>query len=327
MKIKFTHILITLTFLLFNLHISCDAPRNNPLDPKNPNSAFSSISGHVHTITDSRKPISNVAVYWRNADRLVFTNQNGSFSIQDVIPENGWLTFSREGYLPDSTEVIWSEGRNVNLQVSLNAKPHLDSLAIYSDIRNKHPNLKTARVIIKAKVTDADSDYDIDSVYVENSKLNIKSDLQYNVNDRLYEKTFSTFSLSIKSIQQVIGCDFEIKVVDGQSHTITVGKDQVRRVILDDVKYDSPSSYDVVPTTPQLQWHLFNPGFDFTFMIEIFTDEIIPQKVWEKSGIPADSTNITVDRTLPQGDYFWVIWCVDEFQNRSRSKPASFTVQ
>ena len=62
-------------------------------------------------------------------------------------------------------------------------------------------------------------------------------------------------------------------------------------------------------------------------MIEIFTGEFILEQIYSKSDIPSDSTQWTVEKQLSPGDYHWVIWCIDEFQNRSRSKPASFTVQ
>jgi len=325
MRIKCLHIFLSLSLLSILFQIYCDAPRYNPLDPKNPSSAFRSISGRVLTITTPANPIANVTVYWQNNDRMVFTDDNGYFNINDVLPQNGWLLLSRDGYLSDSVEVIWTDNQNVNVQILLNAKPHLDSLVIYSEIRNMWPDRKTPTVIIIAEITDTDND--IDSVYVVNSNLKIKQYLKYNVDDRLYEKTLSIYSLNVNSIEQAVGHDFEVKVVDRFSHIITVGSERVQRIIHDEVKFASPSSYDIVPATPQLQWQSFNPGFKFTFFIEIFTNEIISEKVWEMGAIPSDRTDLTVGRTLPSGDYFWVIWCVDEFYNRSRSKPASFTVE
>ncbi len=172
-----------------------------------------------------------------------------------------------------------------------------------------------------------DRDNDIDSVYVENLPLGIKKYLQFNVDERLYEKTWNLYDLNIQSAEQVVGHDFEIFVRDRFGHVISVGRDNVRRIIHEEVKFKSPSSYEVVSATPRLEWFHFDPGFPFQFDVEVYTDEISPERIWVKRGISADSTAVTVDASLPDNDYFWVIWCVDEFHNRSRSKPATFTVR
>jgi len=327
MKIKSRQSVIFLLLLVSSLYLYCDAPRNNPLDPKNPKNSFGSITGYVHTITNPGEPIQDVSVYWQNEDRLVFTNSNGFFSIENIQPLDGNLLFSRQGFFQDSVAVIWAGKKNFAVQVLLNAKPILDSLAVYSVILNRHPNLKTQQIVIKSKITDPDGDRDIDSVYVENSYLNIKSHLKYNVDDRLYERTFSPYDLHVNSLEKVVGYDFTIKVVDKNSRNIKVGVERVQRVIHEEIKYDSPANYQMVSATPKLRWHNFNPGFEFTFMIQIFTGEFIVEKVWEKTGIPSNRTDFTVDINLGRNDYFWIIWCVDEFQNRASSKPASFTVE
>jgi len=59
-------ILLYLLQLLALLFISCDAPRNNPLDPENPNNKIISIDGTILTDTRDPEPISGVNVYWMN---------------------------------------------------------------------------------------------------------------------------------------------------------------------------------------------------------------------------------------------------------------------
>jgi hypothetical protein len=61
--------------------------------------------------------------------------------------------------------------------------------------------------------------------------------------------------------------------------------------------------------------------------VQVFTAEIIPQLVWEKRQLAAATDSCLVGQSLQPGEYFWVIWALDEFGNRTRSKPASFKVE
>jgi hypothetical protein len=98
-------------------------------------------------------------------------------------------------------------------------------------------------------------------------------------------------------------------------------------VIRQEVVFISPSGNEVTSSQPDLTWQPYTPGFDFYLQLQIFTSEIIPQLVWGRNQVSADSVSYTVDQELPPGEYFWVIWAVDDFGNRTRSKPASFRVE
>ncbi len=318
---QFLLILISISFIAF---YQCNAPRNNPLDPKNPDNRYAVISGSIKTLSLPSKPLADAIVLWRPEERMVASDGSGKFTFTGILPQAGWLIVSKEGYLTDST-FINNFKSQVAAQFLLNEKPRLDSLTVYSVLSNRYPSLTTCRVVIKCILTDRDND--IDSVYVENPHLGIRKYLEFNVDERLYEKTWNLYDLNVQSGEQVVGYDFKVFVRDRFGHIISVGQDNVRRIIHDEVKFKSPSSYQVVSPTPRLEWNYFDPGFQFQFDVEVYTDEISPEKVWEKRGISADSTAATVDAPLSDNDYFWVIWCVDEFHNRSRSKPATFTVR
>jgi len=319
---QFLFILISFTFIVF---YRCNAPRNNPLDPKNPDSRYIVLSGDIKTLSLPSEPIPGVTVLWRPESKTVEADGNGHFTFAGLLPQPGWLRVSKDGYLPDSIFVEKFNTNRAATQFYLNAKPVLDSLAVYSIVLNRYPSLITSRIVLKCKITDRDND--IDSVYIQNNYLNIKKYLLFNVNERLYEKTWNLYDLNIRSADEVVGHNFDFFVKDRFGHTIFVGRDNVRRVIHQEVQFKSPSSYQSVSSTPRLEWYRFDPGFPFQFDVQVYTDEISPERVWEKRNISADSTAVTVDTSLPDNDYFWVIWCVDEFHNRSRSKPATFTIR
>ena len=318
----FLFILISFTFIVF---YQCNAPRNNPLDPGNPDTRYIFLSGDIKTLSLPSEPIPGVTVLWRPENKTVETDGNGHFTFTGLLPQPGRLLVSKDGYLPDSIFVKKFNAHHAAAQFYLNARPVMDSLAVYSIVLNRYPALITSRIVLKCKITDRDND--IDSVYIQNRYLDMQKYLLFNVNERLYEKTWNLYDLDIRSVDEVVGHDFEIFVKDRFGHTILVGRDNVRRVIHQEVKFKSPSSYQSVSSTPRLEWDRFDPGFPFQFDVQVYTDEISPEKLWEQKGIPADSTGVNVDAVLPDNDYFWVIWCVDEFHNRSRSKPATFTVR
>lgn len=325
MKFKPIHLFIPLFLTWLLLLVACDAPRRNPYDPANPDSPFGALTGHVKTLSVPHRPVANVSVRWQNGNRFLSTDATGSFRIANLRPDNGWLYFEKENYLPDSVYVEWNDDKNVSVEVFLNARPSLDSVTSYSIVLNRYPDWQYYQAIIQARISDKDND--MDSVYIRNSYNNIRKPLIYNVSAGHYEGTFTVYDLNLKSIDEIVGHDFDIFVKDKFGHTIRVGEAGIKRVIHQEVQFKSPANYQQVSRTPELTWKAFDPGFPFYFTLQVYTDEISPQLVWEKTNIPSANTAYTVDTELPVNDYFWVIWCVDEFQNRSRSKPASFTVR
>ena len=75
-----------------------------------------------------------------------------------------------------------------------------------------------------------------------------------------------------------------------------------------------------------LEWRRFTPGFDFTYLLQIYTDELDEVLVWQTE-TDSEKIEFLSDANLSPGDYFWVIWAIDEFENRTRSKQASFIIK
>ncbi len=315
------------TYLLFLLAlvVACNAPRHNPLDPKNPDYSFAMLSGSVQTISVPHHAIGQAQVRWSPEGQMAVSDQNGYFSFSALTPQDGYLFFYAENYRQDSLKITWNDLHEKNVQVYLNHYPSLDKVVLYSTVLNRYPNLRSYSLTLQAWISDPDMD--IDSVRVEASLPALCCALPYNTTDKSFIKTFSSFDLSPATIFSVVGQELRLNVYDVYGHHSLVGATHLKRVVTDEIVYSQPSSYAVVDSRPRLQWKKLQSGFPFTCTLEIYTDEIVATKVWEKTNIAADVIEYTVDKDVPVGDYFWVIWCVDEFGNRSRSKPASFTVQ
>lgn len=300
---------------------SCDAPRNNPLDPANENSSLSALSGNVLTYRVPHQPISGVKVTWENENRFAYTNNSGHFSFSDISQTPGWLFFETQAFLYDSIFVDWKTTKS-GFDKYLNARPMLQSKLFYSSIRNRYPDRKIINLNLKVDI--ADPDNDIDSVLVECGSLNVNTFLNYDLGNKVYQRSLTMADLNIGQVDAVIGHVFGIYVKDNLKNKILVTEEIVKRIVKEEVITRSPDSGDTLSLTPTLNWEPIDPGFPFMFMVEIYLDDINPPLIWSKGEISSGTTSISVDTPLEENRYFWVVWVIDEFQNRSASKPKTF---
>ncbi len=316
-----------LAFLVMINFISCNAPRNNPLDPGNPNYPYVSISGKVLTFSLPYTGIPGVTVYWSNANKIVSTDTAGNFYINNILPVNGKIIFTKSGYRADTINVIWKNSKTLNYNVNLNKIPQLDSISIYTVVINQFtPPGQSYQLVINCKITNKDND--IDSVYVENSQLNLKKALDFNVINKDYGTTLTNQDLNVTDIEQTIGLNFNIIVKDVFNRIYNIGSDKVSRVIKNGAIIQYPANDTTVSSQPFLSWQRYLSGFPFRYMIEIYTNDIAnSQLVLKQDSISSNSITYKPNQSLNAGNYYWVIWVIDQFQNRCRSLPATFKVQ
>ena len=313
-------------FIIIALLCSCDAPRENPLDPQNPDNEIYELSGVVKTIGFPNNPIPGVKVYWENDNKLVYTSQDGHYQIGNIRKKNGWLRFEHADYSPDSIHIIWGNQKKIESQSFLNTKPVLDNIDLYSIVKNRYQVNQIFEIMISTVITDAEGSNDIDSVYFEIAALGISNSLPNTVSN-VYERKLSLLELNITSLDEVIGHEFIIYVIDASGRVFNTGSSNLKRVIRQEINIISPLGGEIVNNPVSLRWERFTPGFEFTYLIQISTDESPAELVWEKYNISSGEISYQPDTTLAAGNYFWVIWCIDEFQNRCSSKPATFTVE
>ncbi len=285
------------------------------------------LDGYVKTQTTPQQAIQNVKIFWKNENISTLTDINGYYKINNVNLTNGYLYFDKDGYSKDSLLVNWGGENNVNIGIkSLNAIPQLNSILIYTGIENRYQTDQNDTLYVRANISDIEND--IDSVNVRSTSLNFNKKLIFNTKKNLYELTyFYGTKNSIPPIDDAIGKSFEIIVKDRFGKTFNIGSSTVKRVIRQEILFESPANGVIVGAKPVFRWNRFLPGFNFKYMVQVFTEENTQQLKWEKSNISKDDIEVIPDINFTAGDYYWVIWCIDDFQNRTRSKPATFTVQ
>lgn len=315
-------ILIILAQLIL---LRCDAPRNNPLDSQNPKNAFVVLEGVVQTFSVPRHSIAEVKVLWENSGTMMATDKNGYFKFEEILPKNGWLNFEREGFHDDSVFIMWEQLDKVSIQRFLNAKPQLSELSVYSVVKTRSPSIKDFEVTLKAEITDPDAD--IDSVFWQVPDLGIDSSLRFNPDLNLYDLTFPTADYGLQ-FGEIVGHDFIVFVQDKFNKQIEVGRDQIERVILEDISVLNPANGSIVSSTPTFEWKKFTPGFSHSFIVDIriLNDDGFPEPFLEVEDIPEGSQNYNLTTPLIAGDYVWALWAVDSFGNSIRSSFATFTV-
>ena len=283
------------------------------------------LKGHIKTTRVPPQAIADVKVTWSAAQQFTFTDAQGFYKFENLAPVDGYLLFEKVGFGTLMEDVVWSEGQVITKNVFLNANPTLDSLTLYSVVEHNYSSRIVEQMNVFAYINDQEGD--IKSVFLECSPLDINAELSYNVQHKRFERSFSVGDLNINSMRQLVGYDFNLMVLDDYERIFNLGVERVERVILDEVEVDSPKNSEQVNNLVTLQWLYFNPGFPFTYDIEIYTDDDFTQDlVWHKEGVPSDSLAWHVEELLESKEYVWMIWCVDEFSNRSRSKPGSFSV-
>jgi hypothetical protein len=332
LKMKLHNRITTLFLMLFGLglFITCDAPRHNPLDPDNPDNNLAFLSGQIETL--SHLPVSKANVYWPNDNCYLETDNQGYFKIDNILPEDGWIYFSKKGFLDDSMYIEWDKDLHQNWNIKLNSKPLLDSVLIYSTIQNDQNNIQTLTIGVETIINDPDND--IDTVFVENPDFNFRNYLQFDFNKQMHRRIFSPSQLGFPSPGTVIGHELFIIVKDKFNHLINLDKTGIKRIITEPITDETERSpvKDTVSSSPKLEWKSINPKYPLTFDVEIYDNNDNRNVIWHKQGVLQSTVtvqfhSVQVDH-LPVGSgYSWTIWYTDNFHNRSRSLIQYFNVE
>ena len=316
-----------LAFLIFSGILflnSCDAPRENPLDPNSSDNQLGTIEGTIQTFSLPYTPIKDVEVFWKPGNKMVYSDANGNFSIPNIKTEMGQLIFRKEGYHNDTVMVNWP-GRKVNEQVNLNKIPTLDSLSIYSIVLNSaNPPSVMSELVIQTMVKDIDND--IDTVYVINDQLGLVKAMDFDIASKTFMTELTPQELGLTDIEQTIGLTFDFRVRNVLGEITILHGSGVKRIIKNQVTGLLPSNNQVISTVPfNLTWNVYSPGYLFRYKVEIYTNDG-SQLVKSEDNISSLDTMFTVD-SLETGSYWWVIWVIDDFKNQDRSIPSAFSIQ
>jgi hypothetical protein len=319
-----------LFLFLFSVSLfSCNAPRDNPLDPYSSKSDLAQIVGTVQTFSGPRSGIPDVSVFWIPGNIVVKTDSSGQFEINNIKPNDGLLIFQKNGYTSDSIMIHWTNNKKITTPVvNLNKIPKLDIYSIYSEVTNQagQPGTVVTQIAnLSFKVKISDSDNDIDSVYVKNNMLDFTGGLV--LQGKVYQASFSTSALKVTDLEEIVGYDFDIYVIDNSQRTYMVGSKQIVRVIKNGPEPLFPVNDTTLSLPIPLTWSQFNAGYTYNYKIEIY-NAASTDPFYTKDNISDSQTSVNVDTTaIIPGDYLWVIYIVDNFSDSYKSQPGKFHIK
>ena len=285
------------------------------------------IDGTVRAAAPSLRALGGAKVFWKNQNILLTTDSQGYFKLTNVPFGNGWLYFEADGYSKDSMFVEFGNQREMIKHLNniyLNSIPKLHDFKIYTSVENWYPDKRRYRMEVQVSISD--DELDIDSVFLKCSELKFSKAIRYNSSSRYYEGSYIQSDLNLTSMEEAIGKTFYIVVKDANNKSFTIGSSNIKRIINDIIDLDSPVNSITVNSLPTLKWIRLRPGFKLHYWVQVYTNDVSPILMWDKDNVTEEEFQATVDTPLSTGDYFWVVWCVDDFGNKARSRPATFSI-
>jgi len=311
-----------------SINVVWNNQKNIRLDERVLDYTIGIVDGVVRAAAPLLKPLAGVKTFWKNQNILITTDSQGNFSLNNIPYGNGWLYFEYDGYSKDSVYINFSDQREKVKHLGniyLNSIPKLHEFKIYTSVENRYPDIKRYRMEVQVNISDDEGE--IDSVFLKCDELKFSKSINYNLTSRNFEGSYIQSDLNLSSMEEVIGKNFYIVVKDLQKKTFTVGSSNIKRIITDVINLVSPANSEFTTSLPTLKWERYLPGFNFYYSVQIYTNEIFPILMYNKEKISKADIQLIINSNLSAGDYYWVIWCIDDFGNRARSRPATFSVK
>jgi hypothetical protein len=304
-----------------------DAPRNNPLDPQNPNGGVE-LSGTVSTFYVPHQPIGNARVVLNPGNIILLTNQQGQFTFSNIKPGIYSLFSTAVGFAKDSLQIEISNTTSTNF--FLNGLPYFkEARLVTQHISRWFPSGDVFSMQIEVIANDRDGEGDLDKIWYELESFSFADTLiQVTPGSENFRGIASEFDLPLNNLHELIGKPITLFIKDFPGDTIVSENHFLSRIIDETPQLVSPVSLAIINTFPiLLEWQrVTNLQYPFSYRIEIFSIDL-GLRVDVIENIPASESNFQYTNILGNGDYFWVLYILDEYGNSSSSKEGSFRMQ
>jgi hypothetical protein len=305
------------------------ASRDNPLDPLGASySPRGRIVGYVGAYYQTAIPLSGVMVFLYPSGNYTLSGTDGSFEFSRLPAGEYKLRLIQPGYRSDSMAVsVQNDTRQV--QFRLNAVPVFRQTILQTHhISRWWPSDDLYYLTVSTEIEDSDGSNDIDSVWVEISTGTgvfplVRKDQDGNFSAEIMEQ-----DLNVSSLYALQGIEIKIYCLDQVGNQSESENLFLPRVIEQIPTLLYPTELASVGEGPlSFTWEPLFPGFPFTQKIEIYQINAgIYNRIYEFEDLPNNATDFAFDGHLDQGDYFWVLYIIDEFGDSCRSKEGAFRV-
>ncbi len=318
-------------FLLPILITQCvnNAPRDNPLDPINHSSEPRfKITGNVLSFYQPFQPIPGAMLWLKPTEQVVIADNAGQFQFDNLLPGNYVLSCTATQFRGDSI--------SLNLKSDTTLAFHLDALPFFKKISLTTHHLSRFFppddlywLKIEVQVDDNDGVNDVQWVYYRIEQQNYQDTLMQTSTPGVLGIQRNANDFPSRSIHSLMGHAFLFTAEDQPGARVQALPQFISRIIETTPELIEPTSLNIISGFPiTFRWQPVFLPFPFSFKIEIYrVDFGIPSLIFDQSAIPSTSTELLFNTQLTAGDYFWVLYIIDEFGNSSRSREGAFRVQ
>ncbi len=312
-----------------------DAARNNPFDPlsedfRNEGMVSGRITGLYPPFVgraDVRVRLVPIGEAGR-PELATRTDADGQFALRGVPTGPYAVVAEREGFREAADTVSVAPGVPAETTILLDALP----IVTEQSLRTVHivrwvPDDPVFQLEVEAMADDPDRPEDVDGAALVVPDLGFSVELTRTGNR--FTATLGEDDLPAPGVEALLGQTMRIEVRDASGNTSLGPPMSLVRIIELSPETLSPQWPDQVSPTPTLVWRPAQLPFAFTYRVDVFlvdaagTPNLIDEPYLD---IDPSVTSLSVATELEPGDYYWTLWVVDSFGNRSRSREAGFRV-
>ena len=297
------------------------APRDNPYDPLSPY-RFPSIRGRIVNLRGDT-PLPNITVVV-DSQFVDVSDAQGEFEIRLDVPGQHTINASGEDVMAFDTSITVEPGDDATLTIRMDQLPIIESVALNSIHIASTVYGEQYFLNVSCRAEDPDGEYEIDSV---TAQVGTRVFMLERVEGDSFLKTLPESLLPHGTIHGMIGNPVTVEVIDihgGKKRSLPV---YLTRVISGVPIGVSPIGGHLTGPTPTLIWNEFDAGFPVSYEIELYTAPIGQPPALIEHATGLTDTTYTVADSLSPGYYYWVVFAVDNFGNKSRSVEYLFVVQ
>lgn len=318
-------------FALTSLGCISDAPRINPMDPAlNPEISLT-LQGKVERLYNSNG-IDNALIALMPGNLLARSDMNGNFIIENISSDGPHtLLCEANGFASDTLHL--SRMTDTTVTFKLNALPAFPQVKITTEHEAVLTPPDEYFLNLDVTVSDADNPGEVETAWFHIPDASI-TDTLLPVSAAGEQRFFKRIRFgSLNLFSALVGKPITFVARDAVKDTVTSAVYFITRIIEESPlmlqpNTSPPNSPVTVPFT--FSWAPVALPYPFTYTIEIYPNLLVPvPPVVEITNIPATETSFeyTDALNLPADDYYWVLYVVDDFGNRSRSVKTTLSVQ
>jgi hypothetical protein len=305
---------------------ACDAHRSNPLDPLSENGGSIAVVGQVTSFYAPFRPLGGVNVVLNPGQLVVATDSEGRFSFRSVVPGDYIVSVLTDGFDAPAQSISVTPGLPQDVTVRLDALPRVVDANVYSvHISRWWPEEDLYLLTVDASTDDDDGIADLDSAWVTVG-ADYAFPLTASQDPGRFMATKDQSELPVRVLDDILGQAIRINVADKAGFNSGRSDFPLVRIIHETPIALSPIDLQIVTGAPTFVWTPPLVPFNHTMEVQVVRVELNVETIVETiSNIPSTSSTV-VGPSLPAGTYYWVVWIVDQFGNRSRSKQAGYRV-